>query len=420
MLLLALFAYSASASTAWNSDLDYLAAELPKRHPNPFHDTTAAQFNAALADLKTRTSSLSLAQFAIQLQEIIATLRDAHTEVDTRVSPLAFYPLRIYQFSDGFYVTRTNDESSAACGAQLLSINGVPVEDVHQRVTSVISSENEAWYSARVPAQMMRAEVLIATGVIDSAGPAVFRLQAQSGATIDLALHTVSGQDAADVFGAPYTGADLPLYMQQASKNYWYVWDADRKLLYLKYNVCQDDPGKPLAALASELGAIATQNDVQTFVVDLRNNTGGNSSVLKPIVDGVRANPELRGRIFAIIGRETFSSGMLNAIQLRDAGAILVGEDTGGRPNSYGEVKSMLLPASGLNVFYSTKYFHNSDIDTPSVEPSIRVELDSDDFFMRRDPVLQTIMGRSPIATESATSGRRRAVRPSVLRTCPE
>jgi len=407
-------------SAAWNADVDYLATELPKRHPNLFHDLTPAQFNAALADLKTRTASMSLAQFSIELQKVVASLRDAHTEVDTRVAQ-TFFPLRLYRFSDGFYVTKTNGESAAACGAKLLSINGVPVENVYERVKSVISSENEAWFLARAPLPMMRAEVLQAIGVIDGPGAVAFDFQTGFGATFELTLHAVSGQAAFDIFDAPYAGADLPLYLQQASKNYWYVWDPVRRLLYLKFNVCAEDPSRPFVDVLAELETIAQTSQIATFVVDLRNNSGGSDAVLRPLIEGIRNAPEIRGHAFAIIGRQTFSSAMLNAVQLRDAGAVLVGEDTGGRPNSYGEVKSMTLPATGLTLYYSTKYFHASDLDTLSVEPSVRVVLDSDDFFMRRDPVLESIAGRATAASEAASSGgRRRAASPSVLRTCPQ
>ena len=110
---------------------------------------------------------------------------------------------------------------------------------------------------------------------------------------------------------------------------------------------------------------------------------------------------------------------MLNAVQLRDAGAVLVGEATGGKPNSYGEVRSMSLPATGLQVFYATKFIHATDGESESLEPDIPVAVTADDFFALRDPVLQTILDRGGVKRESVIGGRRRAIRP-VSRTCPE
>jgi C-terminal processing protease CtpA/Prc len=116
--------------------------------------------------------------------------------------------------------------------------------------------------------------------------------------------------------------------------------------------------------------------------------------------------PQLEGRVYAIIGRQTFSSGMLNAVQLRDAGAILVGEETGGKPNSYGEVRSLQLPNSGLSVYYSTKFIQASATTGDSLMPAILVPLSSDDFFARRDPVLDAIVERT-IRPAAAAIGQR-------------
>ncbi len=62
-----------------------------------------------------------------------------------------------------------------------------------------------------------------------------------------------------------------------------------------------------------------------------------------------RGGIDQRGKIFVVIGRRTFSSGLLNAHDLAArTRAILIGEPTGGKPNSYGEVESFTLPRSGL------------------------------------------------------------------------
>jgi C-terminal processing protease CtpA/Prc len=126
-------------------------------------------------------------------------------------------------------------------------------------------------------------------------------------------------------------------------------------------------------------------------IVDLRGNGGGNSEVIAPLLKGLSNRPALaeHGRIFALIDRRTFSSALMNSIQLRDqAHAVLIGEPTGGRPNHYGEVRTFRLPNSGLTVFHSTKYFTMQAEDTPSLMPHITVKQSSADYLAGRDPVL--------------------------------
>ena len=119
--------------------------------------------------------------------------------------------------------------------------------------------------------------------------------------------------------------------------------------------------------LKEQVDAAGGMDKVTGFVIDLRNNTGGNSAVLSERIPRILGHPPIAGRVLVLIGPATYSSEMMNAQQLRDAGATLVGEPTGGKPNSWGELRSFRLPRSGLQVFYSTKYFRMLADDPPAV-----------------------------------------------------
>jgi uncharacterized protein (TIGR03437 family) len=88
-----------------------------------------------------------------------------------------------------------------------------------------------------------------------------------------------------------------------------------------------------------------------------------------------------------IIGRRTFSSAIINALAMKRGPVTLVGEPSGGSPNSYGEVKTLVLPNSRLNVSYSTRYFFMGVPDGPLV-PDVAVPTYSADYFARHDPFL--------------------------------
>ena len=71
-----------------------------------------------------------------------------------------------------------------------------------------------------------------------------------------------------------------------------------------------------------------------------------------------------------------------------------MGEPTGGKPNTYGEVRTFELPNSKLVVAYSTKYFRLiKSADPPSVIPDQLIETSSADYFAGRDPVLEFVLG---------------------------
>jgi len=73
--------------------------------------------------------------------------------------------------------------------------------------------------------------------------------------------------------------------------------------------------------------------------------------------------------------------------------AILIGEPTSGRPNSYGELGNFTLPNSGLRVNYSTKFFRlRPNDDPPAVMPEILVEYPWAAYLSGRGPVLETAL----------------------------
>jgi uncharacterized membrane protein len=71
--------------------------------------------------------------------------------------------------------------------------------------------------------------------------------------------------------------------------------------------------------------------------------------------------------------------------------ATFVGEETGGKPNHFGEVRSFSLSSSGLKVNYSTKYFQRVDDDLRTLTPDYIVETTFKDFKNGVDPVYEWI-----------------------------
>jgi C-terminal processing protease CtpA/Prc len=99
--------------------------------------------------------------------------------------------------------------------------------------------------------------------------------------------------------------------------------------------------------------------------------------------------------LYVIIGRHTFSSAILNAIDLKQkAGAVLIGEPTSGKPNHYGEVRSITLPYSGKKLNYSTKYFSTYQQDTDSLYPDVRVLWSYQNLIHWQDGAMELIRER--------------------------
>jgi uncharacterized protein (TIGR03437 family) len=138
-------------------------------------------------------------------------------------------------------------------------------------------------------------------------------------------------------------------------------------------------------------------NPVERLVIDVRNNTGGNSEVINPFIASktARAARMAGVQIVVILGRATFSSGILSAIKLREGQVYFAGEASGGSPNSYGDVQTLVLPNSQLRVSYSTKLFNIPGYPNGPLMPDVAVESYSADFFARHDPFLAAVLAQS-------------------------
>src|SRR5262249_6945988 len=165
---------------------------------------------------------------------------------------------------------------------------------------------------------------------------------------------------------------------------------------YVQYNLCRNDPALAFSAFSQNLFAFADAHAVDRVVIDLRFNPGGDSSVVNPLLNGLRARSALRGHVVVLIGAGTASSAQDAAIALRNLGARLIGEPTRQTPNGYGEVRPLTLPNSAITIQYSTKYFRMIANDHSSaLEPDLQVPAALSDLLAGRDAALDAALHAS-------------------------
>jgi C-terminal processing protease CtpA/Prc len=92
------------------------------------------------------------------------------------------------------------------------------------------------------------------------------------------------------------------------------------------------------SAFNKELWDFIGENDVDKIVLDIRQNRGGISYILNPFIREIKKSAfNHPDQFYVIIGKDTYSSAVLNAISLKTGtNAYFVGEATGGEPNHYG------------------------------------------------------------------------------------
>lgn len=375
----------------WRQDLNHLAEELPKRHVDFFHSLTQEDFDRAVQALESSLDKLSDAQVVLEMNKLIASAGDGHTRLDTGVSWFNYYPINFRVFDDGVHVVAADEKHKAVVGAKVVKFGSLSTEAFLDRVRDYVPHDNEFGFRHAMQNQINTAEFFQQCGAVDDSHQIEMTFELD-GNKITQTFRSKKSTEAGKIKWS-FKRIKPALYQKKSNLDFWNDWIPEQKTLYFKYNRCQNPKG--FNALVNRTKGFIEENDVQRFVLDLRNNGGGNSAVFKPLLDYLSGQKTLnnQGKLFVIIGRQTFSSGMWNAIEMKDkTSAILVGEPTGGKPNHFGEIRSFKLPSSKIKVFYSTRVWTlMRDSNPDALEPDLRVKQLSKDYFEGRDAALQAI-----------------------------
>lgn len=362
---------------AWQQDLAYLAKELPRLHVDAFHAIRQSDFERQVADLNASIPTLTDDEVVLRLMALVAQIGDGHTAVNYTAKYQAedswrIYPLSLSWLEDGWYVVGTQSDHQQLLGAQVVAIEETPIADAYAAIAPLVSADNDVQRVTNSATLLVTAEVLAALHLVDDPENARFSFTLSDGQSVEVTLSPLVASDVQLVGLQPQPPLkEEPLAQQNPQQWYWYKTLPGDDALYFQYDVCDNMEGLPFEEFATDLFQRVDSEGLSRVVVDLRYNGGGNSGVLAPFLAGLGERPDLD--VYVLIGRRTFSSALMNAIELDQlANVTLVGEPTGGRPNHYGEVRSLRLPNSELQVGYSTRYFRMlPDADPLSLEPEI-------------------------------------------------
>jgi hypothetical protein len=387
-----------SRENRWREDLEYFARELPARHVQFAQIVSPKKFQRDVDRLSAAVPRLSDTEIVLELMRQVAGFDVSHTRVSWPSGALAFreYPLGFYWFSDGLAVASARPEYQEAVGTRVIRLGSRRPGQVQAALAAYVPHENKANLLGESPAFLRKVEFLQHLRIADADGHLRLALEKPDGQRFELSVAPDADPTRTnwiaiwDARAVPRKAAN-----QSAALPYWYGYWPEDQTLYLQYNECGNMPHNPFASVVESMFAVADAQPVQRLIVDLRGNGGGDSTVVQSLLEGLTTRPSLSARrhLYALIGRGTCSSGMWAALDLeRRFGALLVGEPTGGKPNSYGDLRLFELPHSRLVVRYSTKWFELRHGNSPSLMPNLPASPSLNDCLAGRDPALEAAL----------------------------
>jgi hypothetical protein len=393
----------------WRADLDFMAAEMERRHRHLYHSVSREDFAAAVADLRGRIPTLARHQIIVGLMRLAAMVGDGHTNVSPYRDPAIGFralPVRFYLFEDGLFVTAAAPEHAALAGARVVAVGGVPAEQAIARVRAIVGRDNEIGANVFVPVYLAMPEILHALGlsagpdaaelVLDRDGrrrtvtlPAAGRFEAWP-PDIDVALDAPAGWTSA--------AGSTPLWLRDPRATQ--LVEELPGALYVRLTKVENGRDRSLAALGAFVEERARTLNPRAILLDLRLNRGGSGDLLPPLVRHLVRSEDQDTRLFVLTGRSTFSAAQFLVDDLdRYSEAILVGEPTGSKPNHYGDSLRITLPNSRVTVRVSIYWWQeNQDLARPWTAPEVAAPLAFADWRDGRDPALAAALAWRPEA----------------------
>lgn len=386
-----------SRDEAWRYDLWFLNRELRRIHLNPYRFYTPKQFDDFVSQSRKEIPKLTDSQIMVRLIRLMAMAGDGHTGMRPAQGTPALntFPIQAFEFEEGWFITAAHPSVAELAGAQILAMDGVPIQEVFDRTNPYLSQDNPQNARATFAGRMMIGALMNGIGITKSATEATFSMKLISGETKSVKLQTGAEQPGADwVFGRKSDG--VPLYLKNRTKAYYMEPLPNLNAMYVQYYAVRNEGSESLSAFAKRVFETMDKDNIQRLILDVRYNGGGNTFLSQPIHEGIMRRERLnqKGNLFVITGRNTFSAAQNFTTDIgRYSKPIYVGEPTGSSPNFTGESVRFTLPYSKATCSVSDLHWQRSwpmdhriwiapDLPAP---PVFKL------YFENRDPAMEAI-----------------------------
>jgi Peptidase family S41 len=375
----------------WAEDLATLRRELTGRHPDPWHAVARQVFDSALGAVPNQLAAVSRGQGVATLARLAALVGDAHTGVDLYPSDelgLRALPVRFELASDGLFIYSAAAPYADLVGMKVLNIGQVSADAAVGRIGNFISHENAMAIRARAGLTLGIPEVLVAAGIAPRADSIRVEVLSRSGPR-QLVVAAISP--------APGNPFALPAGWVAVAAAKVSRPDVGAGRGYFRLDEVANPPGSTLEVQIDSVIAAARSTGATAFVLDLRNNTGGDNQLIPGVVRAfVRAGDIDRpNHLFVLIGPRTASAADNLAESMRTfTKAVFMGEPTGAAPNHFGDADMITLPNTHVRVHIATTWwqFGHPHTTRPWLAPSISAPWTIESYRTGLDPVSAALL----------------------------
>src|SRR5207237_4935992 len=179
----------------WSNDIDAIAGDIRLFHPNPFTKTGKLTFLREVEAFKAALPLLTEEQRMVRAMRLIALIGDGHTQLEPNNPRFAaWYPFRLYEFTDGFFITTAHQSVADLAGAEMLEIAGRPTAEVVGEARNLMGGDNSFDRKERLFA-VHNAGLMRGLGYATPAGDLTIKVRLRDGRIVEREVHPRKSDD---------------------------------------------------------------------------------------------------------------------------------------------------------------------------------------------------------------------------------
>lgn len=378
-----------------------MVRELEIRHADLYHTISKEAFQKAVEELSKKIPQLDDDEIILEFAKLTALIGDGHTGL---FLPWArgfdFHKLPLDLFYDGekYFILAASLDYKNLVGAEILKVGGFKTEVVIKKITPLLPVDNSFSLKPFAGNYLMLTELLETLEIIENSEQVPLTLEFQDGSVKVVNVNPVPRNVQIDwqyITDKP----QLPLFIRHRNQQYWFEYLPEDLSIYLQFNSADIGSGaqeNAFVRFTDSLVELITKKKPERLIIDLRWNSGGSflrtRHLLWAVIRAEKINEE--GKLFTIIGPGTFSAATALATELDwHTNTIFVGDPTGGRPNSFGDLGRITLPNAQIEIWYSRWAMNQSSPgdNRPAIFPDLKAPLKLKAYRQNVDPALKVI-----------------------------
>lgn len=306
-------------------------------HVNPWHEISERELEQLYDSLTNSMDINDEYSFKYFIDYIIKRLsgtEDAHTKYDS----VSLMPMNFRVFDDEILVNYPNDLKNG----RLISINGIDIDTIVSELEEVITYGTVGKRKYELEKALFNRHILFGLPSLRNSDELTFGIKKVDGEETTRMFYKSKNHSNEELF-------DYNKYRYGENASYRFI---DNCLIYNHSSVqigFKDKIELAIARLKKE-----DLSSIDTIIIDIRGNTGGNSSLNKILMDFIEEYRDKK--LLCLTEYRVFSGGRYALRDLINLGAITIGEEISTPINCYGN--SNWIEIDGHYFSVSECYFH--------------------------------------------------------------